>query len=598
MKRAVIYARFSTDRQDRLTNEAQIAQCSQYAEEKGIKVVAIMQDEATSGTNFHSRPEVQAALAVFERGDADILICTSPDRLSRDVEHTEKILKSFQHNEWELHFAQSKGPLNALEIRLRAILSAEMVQDVRIKTREGQRAHFVKGKHVAGLPYGYRLGRNHDANGDRVRGEREIDPEQSAVVSFIFDSYIQNESPQAIADALNAQEIPGPRGEMWRDTTIRGHRKRGSGIINNEMYIGRIVYNRQRYSKDPVTEKRVGRYNSPSEWLTREDESLRIIDDERWFAVKSRQESLAHVLPAGAGNRLQGSQRAKYMFSGMISCGECGGRYSIIGKDRYGCSRHRDKLGCTNTKTISRIKLERRVNAAIPNALMSIDTIDELLSFVQRHREVAERDERKAEKERLRKLAKLEGELENLIAAIKAFGHSPSIQAEYMAAEAQKAALERPLPPTVDPRLGQVQTVSPKVLNAALRAYATHAVVSSAAGAATPLEKEWSLLVQALIDKIVVKPTADGEVLLEVHGQTPALLAAMKAWEAEERFVTETWVERFDSVNRPMLIAKGNERSEFLARLNEEIKKRKRSFERFQFGVVAGAGFEPATFRL
>ena len=46
------------------------------------------------------------------------------------------------------------------------------------------------------------------------------------------------------------------------------------------------------------------------------------------------------------------------------------------------------------------------------------------------------------------------------------------------------------------------------------------------------------------------------------------------------------------------MVADGAERTAFLERLNEEIKKRKRSFERFQFGVVAGAGFEPATFRL
>ena len=42
----------------------------------------------------------------------------------------------------------------------------------------------------------------------------------------------------------------------WRDTAIRGHRQRGTGILNNELYIGRLVWNRQRYVKDPETGKR------------------------------------------------------------------------------------------------------------------------------------------------------------------------------------------------------------------------------------------------------------------------------------------------------------------------------------------------------
>ena len=78
MPRAVIYARFSTDRQGKITNESQIDQCTKYALSRGFDIVGIFQDEATSGTNYWSREQVQATLTLFERGQADILICTSP----------------------------------------------------------------------------------------------------------------------------------------------------------------------------------------------------------------------------------------------------------------------------------------------------------------------------------------------------------------------------------------------------------------------------------------------------------------------------------------------------------------------------------------
>ncbi len=56
-------------------------------------------------------------------------------------------------------------------------------------------------------------------------------------------------------------------GRPWRDTAIRGHQSRGTGILNNELYIGRLVRNRLRYIKDPVSGKRVSRLNPREEWI-------------------------------------------------------------------------------------------------------------------------------------------------------------------------------------------------------------------------------------------------------------------------------------------------------------------------------------------
>ena len=41
------------------------------------------------------------------------------------------------------------------------------------------------------------------------------------------------------------------RSEAWGDTTIRGHVNRGTGILNNELYVGRLVWNRLRYHQGP-----------------------------------------------------------------------------------------------------------------------------------------------------------------------------------------------------------------------------------------------------------------------------------------------------------------------------------------------------------
>ena len=66
-----------------------------------------------------------------------------------------------------------------------------------------------------------------------------------------------------------------------------------TGVLNNELYIGRLVWNRLRYIKDPATGKRVSRINPPEDWITADVPELRIVDNDLWQAVKDRQNELA-----------------------------------------------------------------------------------------------------------------------------------------------------------------------------------------------------------------------------------------------------------------------------------------------------------------
>jgi hypothetical protein len=84
----------------------------------------------------------------------------------------------------------------------------------------------------------------------------------------------------ASAKRLNNKGIPGPSGREWRDTTIRGQVDRGTGLLNNAIYIGRPEWNRTAYVKDPRTGKKVARVNKQEVREVAEVPELRIIDDE------------------------------------------------------------------------------------------------------------------------------------------------------------------------------------------------------------------------------------------------------------------------------------------------------------------------------
>jgi site-specific DNA recombinase len=118
------------------------------------------------------------------------------------------------------------------------------LKDLAQKTHRGLEGRVRSGMSGGGLCYGY----------DLVPGQtgaRRIDQAEAAVVRRIFEAYAAGRSPRRIAMQLNKEDIPGPFGRPWRDTAIRGHITRGTGILNNELYIGRLVWNRQRVREGP-----------------------------------------------------------------------------------------------------------------------------------------------------------------------------------------------------------------------------------------------------------------------------------------------------------------------------------------------------------
>lgn len=88
------------------------------------------------------------------------------------------------------------------------------------------------------------------------------------------------------ATQLNAEGVPVPRGETRRDTAICGHLWRGTGLLNNELYVGGL---RQRYVKDTAIGKRILRLKLESDWSINDVPDHRIIDFTLWQRLESRQ---------------------------------------------------------------------------------------------------------------------------------------------------------------------------------------------------------------------------------------------------------------------------------------------------------------------
>jgi hypothetical protein len=211
-----------------------------------------------------------------------------------------------------------ESEITELHVGLKGTMNALFLKDLAQKTRRGLRGRVEAGRSGGGNAYGYDIVRALRSDGAVDSGRRSINKSEAEVVLRIFREYSLGVSPREIAKKLNRDRIIGPGGSTWGPSTINGNRERGTGILNNELYIGRLVWNRQRYMKDPATGKRRSRPNPETDWVTTDVSDLRIVRQDLWDAVKSRQAGIARqTRPDSKRTKFWELQRPRYLFSGL-----------------------------------------------------------------------------------------------------------------------------------------------------------------------------------------------------------------------------------------------------------------------------------------
>lgn len=512
-QRACIYARYSSDLQSNASIEDQIRLCSEKANAEGWKLGNCYTDAAISGASL-MRPGIQSLLSAAMNGEFDILIAEAMDRLSRDQEDIAGVYKRMEFAGVKI-ITLSEGEISTLHIGLKGTMNAMFLKDLADKTRRGLRGRVEKGKSGGGLAYGYKVVKQFDANGEAIKGDREINEAQANIITRIFTAYAhENKSPKAIAAHLNEKGVPCPSGKAWGQSTINGNRKRGTGILNNELYIGRLIWNRQRFIKDPTTGKRVTRLNDEKDWVIKDVPHLRIVDQALWVAVKNRQKSLDRK----AGG-LWRTNRPQYLLSGLTKCGVCGGGYSKINSTQYGCSASKNKGAavCDNRRTIKREALEGYVLDGLQSHLMREELVSVFCKEYTKHLSSLHSQANSQRKSLESQRESLLKERERLIQAIKdgipasmVKDDLESVSGSIESAE-QALKVQPELKPLLHPAMASRYQQAIKDLNASLNTEGARA--------------EASQHLRRLIDKVVLTPK-EGEkgLRVDLHGDLAGIL--------------------------------------------------------------------------
>ncbi|MCI8988538.1 MAG: recombinase family protein [Clostridia bacterium] len=323
MKTAVIYARYSCDKQTEQSIDGQLRVCQDYAQRNDIMIINTYIDQAISGTT-DNRPDFQRMIKDSAKKAFEFVLVYKLDRFSRDKFAATMYKHTLKQNGVRVLSAMENIPDTPEGIILESLLegmnqyySAELSQKVKRGMKETRLKGFYQG---GGVPYGYKI------DGRKL----VIDEERAENVRFMYDEF----SKGVIVK------------DLIKQLTAMGKTYRGKPFAMNTVY--NILRN----------EKYIGIYRINDEVLT--NMYPQIIDEPIYNRVN------AILQRNKRGSR---SQEINYLLKHKLKCGYCGnninGEYakSHTGADfyYYKCRGRKMKLTDCNKSTIQKDTLENLI---------------------------------------------------------------------------------------------------------------------------------------------------------------------------------------------------------------------------------------------
>ncbi len=328
MKRVFLYIRVSTEEQalHGLSIEAQAVALQEWAKQNGHKIVDTYIDAGISARKPASkRPELQRLLNDIRDGKGDMVAFTKLDRWFRNISQYYKVQEILEqyHVDWKT--IQEDYDTTTASGRLKINIMLSVAQDEADRTSERIKAvnelKRQKREPLTGdCPTGYKL-----------EGKKFIkDPEKEKAVSAFFKRYLECGSvSEAMKPAL--------------ENGLRIYYQLAHKMLSSPCYYGHY------FDVDGMTPP----------YITKEE----------FDKIQSMRK---HIVRKTTKNRV-------YIFSGLISCGECGRRMGgRVNTNQasffYNCTSHYMRIsGCTNNTNM----LERKIETYL------LDSIDEKMRQIK-----------------------------------------------------------------------------------------------------------------------------------------------------------------------------------------------------------------------
>ena len=340
MRKAVIYARYSSDSQTEQSIEGQLRVCREYAQTNDILIVDTYIDRAMTGTN-DNRAAFQKMLKDSCRKEWQFVLVYKLDRFSRNKFESVIHKKTLRDNSVTILSAMENltdSPEGRMMETILEGFNQYFSEELTQKVNRGLQESWRKGKATGGQDlFGY----------DVVDKKYVVNEYESNIVEDAFMMYSQGYKAVAIAEKFNEC----------------GYRRKNGKLIDHK-YLYFILHNK-RYTG--VVEHQGELYDNIYP---------RIISDDLWEKVNSINEE----------NKLAPSRKKEifdYILSGKLVCGDC--KHKMGGESGtshtgdihyyYICLSRRKKRAKCNTKPVQKQWLEDAVINATTQMLSSVNNV-------------------------------------------------------------------------------------------------------------------------------------------------------------------------------------------------------------------------------
>lgn len=294
---AVIYARYSSDKQTEQSIEGQLRYCNDYAKKCGYTIIGNYIDRAITGTNDR-RPEFQRLISDSKKRQFDLVLVYKFDRFARNRYDSVVYKKRLKDNHVKvISVMESFGdideslPYEALLEWAAENYSRQLSENV----KRGMRESAYKCNSTGGnVPLGYKIDNK----------KLVVDSTAAEYVKFIFNAYADGMSKREICNQLAAKGCLKSNSKPYTVNNI-------THILSNQKYIG--LY---KYAEVEI-----------------QDGVPRIIDDDLFNRVQAAVEKSKKTY----GNKK--TSDIEFLLFGKLFCGECGA--AMTGDS--GTSRNGDK---------------------------------------------------------------------------------------------------------------------------------------------------------------------------------------------------------------------------------------------------------------
>lgn len=366
IKRAVIYARYSSHRQENgFSIEYQLDECMKYLERKGYKFVKNYIDQATTAKKVAGRDSFNEMIYDASNNKFDTIIVFS---FSRSFRNTRDAL-NYHHDLNEKYGVSIESVIEQIDLSnphgkfsgTNLFAMHELQSDITAgHVKAGMYVAAQQGYFLGGsCPFGYQLYGTGEYSRNKERKKYEPHPEEKEIIKEIFELYADGFSLDFIQTMLRDRGIKGRRGGIMTIQTI-------ARILKNDFYIGTRNYEVDGYPP-----------------LKIENCVPAVIDSGLWARVQMRH----------AENVLAKPRKTKrlYALTGKIICEKCGahmfGTHKADNRNGnhsysyYHCANKKSRKTC-DMKNIRKDQIENYCLEQIKKHILNPDAMQEIAAHI------------------------------------------------------------------------------------------------------------------------------------------------------------------------------------------------------------------------